>query len=84
MAENKTDKSGAAVRIPPPFAGVLTILIGYAIGKFMPILTAYELVATELYWIGGAIIVFAGIVLGVWPAILIKDTGQKVTPWSET
>lgn len=84
MASDKNDKSGAAVRIPPPVAGVLTIVIGYAIGKFIPILAAYELSVPGRYWIGGAIVLVAGIVLGIWPARLFKDTGQNVTPWSET
>ena len=84
MADDKVDKSGAAVRIPPPAAGILTIVIGYVIGKLVPILTAYELSVPGRYWIGGAIVIVAGIVLGIWPIRLFKDTGQNATPWSET
>lgn len=84
MVENKIDRSGAAVRIPPPVAGILTIIGGYVIGRFVPILTAFELSTPGRYWIGGLIVLLSGVILGIWPTRLFKDTGQNVTPWSET
>ena len=84
MTEDKVDKSGAAVRFPPPVAGILTIIAGYVIGNVLPILTTYELAAPGRYWIGGAIVLVARLVLGIWPTRLFRDTGQNVTPWSET
>ncbi len=84
MADDKVDKSGAAVRIPPPVAGIATIIAGYVIGELVPILMTYELGTPGRYWIGGAIVVLAGYFLGIWPSRLFRDTGQNVTPWSET
>ena len=84
MAEGKIDRSGAAVRIPPPVVGIMTIVGGYVLGKFVPILTAFDLATPDRYWIGGAIVILAGYFLGIWPSRLFKETGQNVTPWSET
>jgi len=84
MSDDNVDRSGAAVRIPPPVAGILTIVGGYVIGRIAPILTAYELGTPGRYWIGAAIVVLAAVALGIWPSRLFRDTGQNVTPWSET
>jgi protein-S-isoprenylcysteine O-methyltransferase Ste14 len=84
MSEIEVDKSGAAVRFPPPAAAALTIIGGYVIGQFMPLFTAYELAAPGRYWIGATIIVVAVVVLAIWPIRYFKETGQNVTPWSET
>jgi len=84
MAKKDVDRSGAAVRFPPPIAGILTIFGGYAIGWFTPVLTAYQLDTPVRYWTGGLIVFLAGLVLGAWPIRLFRDTGQNATPWSET
>lgn len=83
QSENKTE-TGAAVRIPPPIAGVLFIVGGYIIGRFLPILTEYELATPDRYWVGGLVILLAGIVFGAWPIRQFRDTEQNPTPWSET
>lgn len=84
MTENKDNKSGAAVRIPPPVAGILTVVIGYVLGRIVPILTAYDLAAPRRYWVGGILIAASIGILGVWPIQLFKKSGQNPTPWSET
>jgi len=84
MQENGKDETGATVHFPPPIAGILTIIGGYIIGRFIPILTEYTLSAPGRYWIGGIIVLSAGSVLGLWPLLQFRDTGQNVTPWSGT
>lgn len=84
MAENEVDKSGAAVRFPPPIAGIITIVGGYALGRWIPLLTEYDLATPDRYWIGGTIALVALLVLGLWPIRLFRDTEQDVTPWSNT
>ncbi len=84
MADDKIDRSGAAVRFPPPVAGILTIVGGYVIGLSMPLLAAYELSAPGRYWLGGGTVFLAGLVLGMWPSLMFRKIGQNVTPWSET
>ncbi len=84
MTENRDDKSGAAVRIPPPVTGILTIVIGYVLGRIFPILTTFDLPTPACYWAGGLIAAASIVVLGVWPIQLFKQSGQNPTPWSET
>jgi protein-S-isoprenylcysteine O-methyltransferase Ste14 len=84
MSDTEVDKSGAAVRFPPPAAAALTIVVGYVIGRFVPLLAAYDLATPSRYYIGATIIVVAVAVLALWPIRYFKETGQNVTPWSET
>lgn len=79
-----TDRSGAAVRFPPPVAGILTIVAGYVFGRVFPILSEHALPTPARYWIGAAIVITAVLVLGYWPIQLFKRTEQNVTPWSNT
>lgn len=74
----------AAVRFPPPVVGVLTIIVGYLLGRFFPVFTGFGFPAPERYWIGGGLAMIAGAVLGAWPAMHFRSTGQNPTPWSET
>ena len=82
MTEEKEEH--AAVRFPPPAVGVLTIICGYLLGRFVPVLQGFGFPAPERYWIGGGLAVVAGIVFGAWPALHFRSTGQNPTPWSET
>ena len=84
MGENTVDKSGAAVRFPPPVAAIIAIIAGYGLGQLFPLLPSLALPAPARYWIGGAMVVAAIAVLGYWPISLFKKTEQNVTPWSET
>ncbi|MGI9261340.1 MAG: methyltransferase [Woeseiaceae bacterium] len=84
MTESKADNTGAAVRIPPPVAGILTIVMGYLAGRVFPILTTFDLPTPSRYWAGGLIVAASIGVLGVWPIQLFKASGQNPTPWSET
>ncbi len=74
----------AAVRFPPPLVGILTIVIGYVLGRFVPIADNFLLPSPARYWVGGAVVVIAGIVLGWWPIRLFKETEQDARPWTAT
>jgi protein-S-isoprenylcysteine O-methyltransferase Ste14 len=84
MAKSAKDRSGAAVRIPPPITGILTIVAGYVIGRFMPLLTAYELGTPGRYWIGASVILSANFVLGIWPLRQFGKIEQDPRPWTAT
>ncbi len=84
MTESKEKASGAAVRIPPPVVGIVTIVAGYLAGRVFPILTDFDLPTPLRYWAGGLLVAVSIGVLGAWPAWLFKKTGQNPTPWSET
>jgi len=74
----------AAVRVPPPVVGILTIIIGYVLGRFVPIMDDFLLPAPARYWVGGAIVLVAGFVLGWWPIRHFKKIEQDPTPWTPT
>jgi len=84
MNENKDDRSGAAVRIPPPVAGILTVVVGYVLGRVFPILTTIDLPTPGRYWAGGLVVAASIGILGVWPIHLFRKSGQNPTPWTET
>lgn len=74
----------AAVKFPPPILPIVTIVIGHVLGRFVPILSAYDLPARGRYWVGGLIAAAAVLILGVWPIQQFKRSGQDVTPWTPT
>ncbi len=78
------EEDHAAVRFPPPLVGILTIVIGYVIGRFVPIADNFLLPSPARYWVGGAVVVIAGIVLGWWPIRLFQETEQDARPWTAT
>lgn len=82
MADESRDH--AAVRFPPPVVGVLTILLGYLLGRFFPVFAGFGFATPERYWIGGGLALIAGLALGAWPALQFSKSDQSVTPWSET
>ena len=84
MSDNEADVRGANVRIPPPLAAALTIIVGYLLGRVAPIFPAFDLATPMRYWLGTIIIVAAIGVLGAWPMRLFNRSGQNVTPWSAT
>ena len=77
-------KDHAAVRFPPPLVGILAIVIGYVLGRFFPIMDDFLLPAPLRYWVGGAIVLVAGVVLGWWPIKLFQEIEQDVKPWTST
>lgn len=80
-AENQ---HAAAVKFPPPILPIVTIVIGHVLGRFVPILSAYDLPAPGRYWVGGLIAAAAVLILGAWPIQQFKRSGQDVTPWIPT
>jgi protein-S-isoprenylcysteine O-methyltransferase Ste14 len=80
-AENQ---HAAAVKFPPPILPLVTIVIGHVLGRFVPILSAYDLPAPGRYWVGGLIAAAAVLILGVLPIQQFKRSGQDVTPWTPT
>ena len=78
------DRDHAKVRLPPPLVGVLTILIGYGLGRVVPVLPGFGLPPPVGYWIGGAIAVVAFIVFGIWPIRIFRRIEQDPKPWTST
>jgi protein-S-isoprenylcysteine O-methyltransferase Ste14 len=74
----------APVRLPPPIVGLLTILIGYGLGRLVPLVDGFGFATPARYWIGGAIVVVAGYVFGYLPIKLFNQTEQDPKPWTAT
>ena len=79
-----SDDDHAAVRFPPPIVGILTIIAGYLLGRFFPIVDDFLLPAPARYWVGSGIVVAAGLALGWWPIRLFSATEQDARPWTAT
>ena len=78
------EQHAAAVKFPPPILPIVTIISGHILGRFVPIMPAYDLSTPGRYWIGGLIAAAAVLILGVWPILQFKQSGQDVTPWTPT
>jgi protein-S-isoprenylcysteine O-methyltransferase Ste14 len=74
----------AAVKFPPPVVGILTIIIGYVLGRYVPIMDDFLLPSPARYWVGGIVAVTAGIGLGWWPVRLFNQIEQDARPWTPT
>jgi len=74
----------AAVRFPPPLIPLFTILLGIGLDRLWPIRHTFELPAPARYWVGGLIVAGAVLVLGLWPVILFRRSGQSEIPWTPT
>jgi protein-S-isoprenylcysteine O-methyltransferase Ste14 len=77
-------RDAAAVRVFPPAVPLLTILIGVGLQRFWPLGTRAMLPTPVNYWVGGAIVVVAILVLGWRSVARIRRTGQSENPWKPT
>ena len=84
MSDEPSQNDGAAVRFPPPLVAVLTILVGYGLERVLPLVAAPTLPSVVRYGVGGFIAATSVAVLGVWPIILFKRSGQDPKPWTPT
>lgn len=79
-----SDNDHAAVKFPPPVVGILTIVIGFILGRFVPIMDDFLVPAPTRYWAGGAICIAAILVFAVWPIRLFQQIEQDPKPWTTT
>ena len=84
MTVDAGEKDGAAVRFPPPLIPLIVILAGIGLEFAWPLNVGVELPAPGRYWAGGGIVAVAMAVLGVWPVLMFRRSGQSVIPWTKT
>jgi protein-S-isoprenylcysteine O-methyltransferase Ste14 len=77
-------KDSAAVRFPPPLLPLFTILLGIGLNRLWPIHSPIHLPTPARYWVGGLIVAGAVLVLGLWPVVLFRRSGQSELPWTPT
>lgn len=79
-----TEKDGASVRFPPPLLPLFTILAGIGLERLRPLATDFELPVPARYWIGGLLVAVAVLLLGLWPVVMFRRSGQSELPWRPT
>lgn len=82
--ENHEQKDGAAVRFPPPLLPLATILGGVGLDRLWPLGAGLELPAPARYWAGGLLVAGSLLVLGLWPVVMFRRSGQSELPWRPT
>ena len=77
-------RDGAAVRFPPPLIPLFIILLGVGLNRLWPIRHGIAVPAPVRYWAGGLFVAGVVLVLGLWPVILFRRSGQSEIPWTPT
>lgn len=78
------EKDGAAVRFPPPLLPLATVLLGIGLERLWPLGADLEFPAPARYWIGGIVVAASLLVLGLWPVVMFRRSGQSEIPWRPT
>ena len=78
------EKDGAAVRFPPPLLPLATILAGVALERSWPLTAGFDLPTPARYWAGGIAIAITVLLLGLWPVVKFRRSGQSELPWRPT
>ena len=84
MSDKSSGSDSAAVRFPPPVAGVLIILAGYGLERVVPLVAATTMPSVVRYGVGGFVVAASVAVLSIWPIVLFKRSGQDPRPWTPT
>jgi protein-S-isoprenylcysteine O-methyltransferase Ste14 len=74
----------AAVRIFPPLVPLATILTGIGLNHLWPLDPGVTINAPERFWVGGLVIAFSVLGLGLWSVLIMRRTGQSENPWKPT
>lgn len=83
MSESPALPDRAAVRIFPPAAPLLTILVGIGLGRAVPLTPGWSF-PTPLRVAGVLLVLGAVLFLGAWPVLLVRRSGQSENPWKPT
>jgi protein-S-isoprenylcysteine O-methyltransferase Ste14 len=81
---NRWSRDGADVRVFPPAVPVAAILAGVGLQYVWPIDLGDAIPDLVRYWIGGAIVAGAVLLLGGWSVLLMRRSGQSENPWKPT
>ena len=58
--------------------------MGYGLDQVVPLVAAPTLYSVVRYGVGGLIVAMSVAVLGVWPTVLFRRSGQDPRPWTAT
>jgi protein-S-isoprenylcysteine O-methyltransferase Ste14 len=82
--DRKWQRDGAAVRVFPPAVPIVAILAGSGFQYVWPIDIGLAIAEVVRYWVGGAIVLGAILLLGGWSVLLMRRSGQSENPWKPT
>ena len=82
--EPSNSEDHAAVRFPPPLVAIAIIVGGKILSTFFPLIAGFELPTPGRYWFGGLIIAASALILGIWPVVQFRRSGQSEIPWTPT
>jgi protein-S-isoprenylcysteine O-methyltransferase Ste14 len=82
--DRKWQRDGAAVRVFPPAVPIVAILAGSGFQYVWPIDIGLAIPEVVRYWVGGAIVLGAILLLGGWSVLLMRRSGQSENPWKPT
>lgn len=80
--EQSTD--AASVKIFPPAIPLVTILLGISLQWIFPIDWLEPPASGMNEWLGGFIVLFSILGLGLWSVVLVRRSGQSENPWKPT
>ena len=83
-ADNRWNRDGAHVRVFPPAVPLVAILAGFGLQYVWPINIGAAIPGLVRYWLGGAILAGAILLLGGWSVLLMRRSGQSENPWKPT
>ena len=78
------EKDAAKVRIFPPAAPLLTVLVGVGLAYIWPLGWPSILEVPIGYWIGGGIILASIYFLGFRAVVIMRRSGQSENPYKKT
>ena len=82
--DNRWSRDGAEVRVFPPAVPLVAILAGFGLQYVWPINIGAAIPGLVRYWLGGAILAGAILLLGGWSVLLMRRSGQSENPWKPT
>jgi protein-S-isoprenylcysteine O-methyltransferase Ste14 len=82
--DKRWSRDGADVRVFPPAVPLVAILAGVGLQYVWPINIGAAIPQLARYWIGGAIVAGAILLLGGWSVLLMRRSGQSENPWKPT
>lgn len=77
-------EDAARVRVFPPGVPLVAVLLAVGINHVWPLDLGFGIPAPLRYWVGGAIVAGAVLLLGLWSVVLFRRGGQSENPWKPT
>jgi protein-S-isoprenylcysteine O-methyltransferase Ste14 len=78
------EQDAARVRVFPPGVPLVAVLLAVGINRLWRLDLGIGIPVPLRYWLGGAIVIGAGVGLGLWSVVLFRRSGHSENPWKPT